>query len=325
MSLVGASHSHHRSNGRKDLLKFAYLSIAAAVVTIAMKFGAYVLTGSVGLLSDALESTVNLVAAVIAVMALRVASKPADDVHHYGRGKAEYLSAAVEGFMIFAAAAAILITAVPRLFEGEQLEELGLGLIITVLATAINGSVGVVLLRAGRKHRSATLEADGHHLLTDVWTSGGVIVGIFLVLVTHWTILDPLIAIAVAINIMVIGVKLIRGSLRSLLDAAIPDSEQDAIVEVLRKHSHDGITFHGLQTRESGVQRFMTVHMLVPGDWTVASSHDCSDEVEKALKAAVSDLSVLIHVEPIDDPRSYGDYEGGLAVNSASDGFESDD
>jgi len=299
---------------RGYLVRFAYLSIAAAVVTIGMKSFAYVLTGSVGLLSDAIESTVNLAAAVIALMALKAAAKPADNVHHYGRGKAEYLSSAIEGFMIFAAAAAILATAIPRLFQTEQLEKLGIGLVITLLATAINGAVGVVLLRAGRQHRSATLEADGHHLLTDVWTSLGVVVGIFLVLVTGWTILDPIVAIAVAINIMFVGVRLIRGSVRALLDVSLDPGSHEKIVEVLRAHSSDDITFHGLQTRESGQQRFMTVHMLVPGEWSVTLSHDLVEEVEDALNAAITDLNILVHLEPKDDPRAYDDYTGGIEV-----------
>ncbi len=297
---------------RRYLLRFAYLSIGAALLTIALKGWAYVVTGSVGLLSDAIESTVNLAAAVIALMALRAAAKPADALHHYGRGKAEYLSAAVEGFLIFGAAAVILATAIPRLFNPEELEQLGLGLIITLVATAINGAVGFALLRAGRRHRSATLVADGHHLLTDVWTSIGIVVGVFLVLVTGWVVLDPLIAIAVAINIMVIGVRLIRGSVRSLLDVSLDPAEHDHIVTVLQAHSTEGVAFHALQTRESGKARFMTVHMLVPGEWTVAEGHDRVEELEAALHDRVEDLTIMVHLEPIEDPRAYGDYEGGI-------------
>jgi cation diffusion facilitator family transporter len=297
---------------RGYLVRFAYVSIAAALLTIGLKSWAYLLTGSVGLLSDAIESTVNLAAAVIALLALRAAAKPADSVHHYGRGKAEYLSAAVEGFLIFGAAAAILVTAIPRLFNPEDLERLGLGLVITLLATAINGVVGTVLLRAGRRHRSATLQADGHHLLTDVWTSAGVVVGVALVLVTGWVILDPLIAIAVAINIMVVGVGLIRGSVRSLLDVSLDPAEHERIVTVLREHANDGVTFHALQTREAGQARYMTVHMLVPGDWTVAASHDRVEDLEAALHVVVTDLEIMVHIEPLEDPRAYGDYQGGI-------------
>ena len=297
---------------RGYLLRFAYLSIAAALLTIGLKGWAYILTGSVGLLSDAIESTVNLAAAVIALLALRAAAKPADTVHHYGRGKAEYLSAGIEGFLIFGAAGAILITAIPRLFNPEELERLGLGLVITLIATAINGAVGVILLRAGRTHRSATLRADGHHLLTDVWTSVGVVAAVFLVLVTGWVILDPIIAIAVAINIMIIGLRLIRGSVRSLLDVSLDKADHDRIVSVLQEHVGDGVTFHALQTRESGQSRYMTVHMLVPGQWTVAASHDRVEELEAQLHAAVPDLEIMVHIEPIEDPRAYGDYRGGI-------------
>jgi len=297
---------------RGYLVRFAYLSIAAALLTIGLKGWAYLLTGSVGLLSDAIESTVNLAAAVIALLALRAAAKPADSVHHYGRGKAEYLSAAVEGFLIFGAAAAILVTAVPRLFNPEDLKRLGLGLVITLIATVINGAVGVILSRAGREHRSATLQADGHHLLTDVWTSVGVVVAVFLVLVTGWVILDPLIAIAVAINIMFIGVRLIRGSVRSLLDASLDPAEHERIVAVLQEHATEGVTFHALHTRESGQSRFMTVHMLVPGEWTVAASHDRVEDLEAALHVVVTDLEIMVHVEPLEDPRAYGDYQGGI-------------
>lgn len=297
---------------RSYLVRFAYLSIAAAILTIGLKGWAYVLTGSVGLLADAIESTVNLMAAVIALLALRAAAKPADSVHHYGRGKAEYLSAAVEGLLICGAAAVILVLAIPRLFHPEDLERLGLGLVITLIATAMNGAVGAVLLRAGRRHRSATLQADGHHLLTDVWTSAGVVVGVFLVLVTGWVILDPLIAIAVAINVMLIGVRLIRSSVRSLLDISLDPADHQRIVAVLQEHATEGVTFHALQTREAGQARYMTVHMLVPGEWTVTASHDRVEDLEGALHVVVTDLDVMVHVEPLEDPRAYGDYEGGI-------------
>ena len=302
------------SADRGYLLRFVYLSIGAAVLTVVLKYIAYLLTGSVGLLSDAIESIVNVVAAVIALLALRAAAKPADNTHHFGRGKAEYLSSGIEGFMIFGAATAILVTSVPRLFHPEQLEQLGLGLAITMVATAINGVVGLTLLRAGRRHRSATLSADGHHLLTDVWTSIGVVVGVALVMLTGWLILDPLVAIAVAINILWVGVKLIREAMRGLLDVALPDEQHQAIVRVLSEYAVQGVTFHGLQTRESGKDRFMSVHMLVPGEWSVAEAHDRVEEVEQQLRSQVADLQVLTHLEPREDPRAYDDYSGGLDV-----------
>lgn len=217
--------------------------------------------------------------------------------------------------MIFAAATAILVTAVPRLWQHPPLEDLGVGLLVTSVATAINLVVGFVLLHNGRKHRSATLRADGHHLLTDVWTSVGVIVGIFLVMLTGWDVLDPLVAIAVAINIMFVGFRLIREALRGLLDVSLPKEVTDQIVEVLGRHAVEGVTFHGLQTRESGRDRFMSIHMLVPGEWTVHRAHDATEEVEGDLCAAVPDLTVITHVEPREDPRAYDDYVGGVEID----------
>jgi len=297
---------------RRYLLRFVYLSIAASVFTVVLKYVAFLVTDSVGLLSDAIESIVNVVAAVIALLALRAAAKPADTRHHFGRGKAEYLSSGIEGFMIFGAATAILVTSVPRLWQPQPLEDLGVGIAITAVATVINAAVGFLLLRVGRQHRSATLAADGHHLLTDVWTSVGVVVAVVLVMLTGWVWLDPLIAIAVAINIMVVGARLIRASTRGLLDVSLPAAETQQIVSVLAKHAAGGITFHGLQTREAGKDRFMSVHMLVPGDWSVQRAHDEAELVESDLRATVPDLTVLTHVEPREDPRAYGDYAGGL-------------
>lgn len=304
---------------RRYLLRFVYLSIAAAILTVLLKYTAYLITGSVGLLSDAIESIVNVVAAVIALLALRSAAKPADSLHHFGRGKAEYLSSGIEGFMIFGAATAILVTSVPRLWNPGELEDLGIGLLITSAATVINAVVGMLLVRVGTAHRSATLRADGHHLLTDVWTSIGVIIGVFLVLITGWSVLDPLVAIAVAINIMVVGVRLVRESTRGLLDVALPEAETRSIVNVLAAHAVNGVTFHGLQTREAGKDRFMSVHMLVPGDWTVAEGHDAAEQVEADLRAAVPDLAILTHLEPREDPRAYGDYSGGVEITEEMD------
>jgi cation diffusion facilitator family transporter len=290
------------------LTKYAWLSIAAAVVTIALKTGAYLLTGSVGLLSDAAESVVNLVAAVIALIALTVAAKPADANHHYGHGKAEYFSAAIEGLMIFVAAAFIIVSAVQRLIDPEPLESLGIGLLITVIATAINGAVGMLLMRVGNQHRSATLVADGKHLMTDVWTSAGVIVGVGLVAVTGWLPLDALVAIAVALNILVTGARLVWSSTSALLDAAMTPDDVATVVAVLDRHRSDTVDFHGLQTRESGRTRFVSVHVLVPGAWTVQEAHDLVEVVEDDLCAALEHLEVTTHVEPREDDRSYADH-----------------
>ena len=290
------------------LTKYAWLSIAAAVVTIVLKTGAYLLTGSVGLLSDAAESVVNLVAAVIALVALTVAARPADHNHHYGHGKAEYFSAGIEGLMIFVAAALIIVSAVQRLLHPQELEQLGIGLAITLLATAVNGAVGLLLVRVGRTHRSATLVADGKHLMTDVWTSVGVVVGVGLVAITGWLPLDSLVAIAVAINILWMGWRLVASSTTSLLDAALSPADVALVTAVLDRHRTDDVDFHGLQTRESGRQRFVSVHVLVPGAWTVQQGHDIAEIVEADIRSALEHAHVSTHVEPREDERSYEDY-----------------
>ena len=290
------------------LTRYAWLSIAAAVLTITLKTVAYLLTGSVGLLSDAAESVVNLVAAMIALAALTVAARPADDNHHYGHGKAEYFSAAIEGLMIFVAAALIIVSAVNRLRHPQELESLGIGLAITLLATAINGAVGWRLIRVGTTHRSATLVADGKHLMTDVWTSVGVVVGVGLVAVTGWLPLDSIVAIAVAVNILWMGWRLVASSTSSLLDAALPPADVALVTAVLDRHRSDDVDFHGLQTRESGRQRFVSVHVLVPGAWTVQRATDMVEVVEADIREVLEHVSVSTHLEPREDERSYSDY-----------------
>ncbi|MFN8076797.1 MAG: cation diffusion facilitator family transporter [Kineosporiaceae bacterium] len=291
-----------------SLVRFAWLSIAAAVATIALKSGAYLLTGSVGLLSDAAESLVNLVAALVALAALIVARRPADADHHYGHGKAEYFSAGIEGVMIFVAAAVILYTSVDRFLHPAPLENLGVGLLVSTVAAVLNGAVGGALLRAGRAHRSATLVADGKHLLTDVWTSIGVIVGVLLVGLTGWERLDPVVAAAVGLNILVTGWRLVAQSGRSLLDAALPHEDLDVVRRVLDGFRSPYVDFHGLQTREAGRYRFVAVHVLVPGEWTVQQGHDVVEKVEQAIRAALPDTTVQTHLEPREDERAYGDH-----------------
>lgn len=301
---------HERADGAVvpvDLRKYAWLSIAAALVTIALKTGAWWITGSVGLLSDAAESVVNLVAAVIALVALTVAARPPDAEHHYGHGKAEYFSAAIEGLMIFVAAAVILVTAVQRLLDPVELESLGIGLAISLVATAINGAVGMLLIRVGRAHRSATLTADGKHLMTDVWTSAGVVVGVLLVGITGWLQLDAIVAIAVALNILWTGTRLVQSSVSALLDGALSPEDQAVVVAVLDRHRSEEVDFHGLQTRESGRHRFVSLHVLVPGAWTVQQAHDMLETVEGDIKAALEGVEVTTHVEPREDERSYDD------------------
>lgn len=296
-----------RANRPVDLTKFAWLSIAAAIATIALKGGAWAMTGSVGLLSDAAESTVNLVAAVVALIALKIAAQPASDRFLYGRAKAEYFSAAVEGAMIFVAAAVILVTAVERFVNPAPLENVDWGLAISVIASILNGAVAFVLIRAGRKHRSITLRADGRHLLTDVWTSVGVIVGVGLVALTGWERLDPIVAFAVGVNIIITGIGLISESVSGLLDKALEEEDHEVITEILRRRHSDEVAFHGLQTREAGQQKFMNVHVLVPDDWTVKQGHDYIEGLEDELAGAIEGLRVLTHLEPISDPASYED------------------
>ena len=259
-------------------------------------------------MSDAAESVVNLVAAVIALVALTVAERPADHNHHYGHGKAEYFSAGIEGLMIFVAATLIIVSAVQRLLNPQALEKLGIGLAITLLATAVNGAVGWLLIRVGRTHRSASLVADGKHLMTDVWTSVGVVVGVGVVAVTGWLPLDPLVAIAVAVNILWTGWRLVASSTTSLLDAALLPADVALVTAVLDRHRSDDVDFHGLQTRESGRQRFVSVHVLVPGAWQVQHAHDVVEMVEADIRVALDQVIVSTHIEPREDKRSYEDH-----------------
>ena len=281
--------------------------MAAALVTIALKTGAWWVTGSVGLLSDAAESIVNLVAAVVALVALKVAAMPADKNHHFGHSKAEYFSSAVEGIMIFVAAATIIVFAIQRLFAPRDLTEVGLGLVISLVAAAVNGAVAVVLIRAGRRYRSIVLKADGRHLMTDVWTTAGVVVGVALVWLTGWNWLDPVVAIGVGINIMWTGYGLIRESTEGLMDVSLPKEDNARLLEILATHSGQGIDFHAVRTRESGSRQFMEMHMLVPGMWTVQQGHDAMEDLVETINAEFPDLKVIGHLEPIEDPRSYED------------------
>ena len=292
-----------------DLRKYAWLSIAAALATIFLKGAAWQVTGSVGLLSDAAESLVNLVAAILALVALTVAMRPPDKSHHFGHSKAEYFSAASEGVMIVIAAGVIIVTSVQRFLNPQPLEQVGMGLIISVVASVINGLVSMVLLRVGRAHRSMTLLADGKHLWTDVVTSMGVIVGVGLVWITKWERLDAIVAFAVAINILFTGGKLLRDSRDGLMDISLPKPDNALLRDTLDRFRSQEIDFHAYRTRESGHRRFMECHMLVPGDWTVQQGHDAIEDVTEALHEVMPELRVLIHLEPIEDPRSYLDIE----------------
>ena len=301
----------------RDLSRWAWLSIAAALLTMGLKSAAYLVTGSVGLLSDALESSVNLVAAVLALIALRVASRPADANHPFGHGKVEYLSAGAEGVMIVVAAGVIIVSAVDRLVHPEPLESLGIGLVITLVAAGVNLVVGLMIVRAGRRHRSWTLVADGKHLLTDVWTSVGVIVGVALVALTGWLRLDPVIALLVGANILWTGSRLVMRSTAGLMDHALPPEDHAVIVEVLERFTSPEVHFHALQTREAGHRRFVSVHVLVPGAWTVQQGHDLLEEIESAIADALPDCEVHTHLEPVEDERAYKDAHLGVALPKA--------
>lgn len=293
-----------------DLSRYAWLSIAAAVVTIALKGGAAFLTGSVGLLSDALESVVNLVAAIVALIALKVSIRPPDHNHDFGHSKAEYFSAAVEGIMIFVAATVIVITGVERIINPRSPEQLGLGLLVSVVASLINGAVGLLLIRRGDAIRSATLSADGRHLLTDVVTSAAVLVGVGLVAITQVEILDPIVAIIAGLNILWTGYRLVRRSVDGLTDVALPSDDVARIDAVLDRYRARGdIDFHAVRTRESGIRSFMLMHVLVPDDWTVKHAHDLVEDVIDDLVAVEPELRVSAHIEPKDDPRSYEDID----------------
>lgn len=286
---------------------YALLSIGAALVTIALKAGAYLLTGSVGLLSDAAESCVNLVAASVAFWAVSYAAKPPDEKHAYGHFKAEYFSSGVEGALILVAAITIALAAWNRLLHPQELEELGIGLALSLLASIINGVVAFVLLRAGKRLRSITLKADAHHLLTDVWTSVGVIIALIAVPLTGWLILDPLIAFVVAINIVWAGVKLLRETGAGILDTGLPKEEQQIIKNILNTYDSQNIQFHALRTRVAGARRFVSFHILVPGEWTVKRGHALCEEIELIIMKALPGTYVFTHLEPLEDPISWND------------------
>jgi cation diffusion facilitator family transporter len=283
------------------LLSFTKLSIFASLATISLKFFAYFLTGSVGLLSDGIESFVNLVAASFAFFSLKIAQKPADKNHPFGHSKAEYFSSALEGGLIFIAALVIIVSAINRLIHPQPLEKISLGIILSSAASLINLFVGLKLINIGKKYHSITLEADGHHLLTDVWTSVGVILAIFIVALTNWQVLDPLIAIFVALNILLTGASLIKRSALGFMDTAIADEELNAINKILKKYERKKITFHRLRTRLAGQKRFISFHLLFPDSWSIKKSHDMATKIEKEIKQKIANALVDTHLEPISD------------------------
>jgi cation diffusion facilitator family transporter len=292
---------------RSALSRFAWLSIAAALATMAMKTAAFLLTGSVGLLSDALESGVNLAGALMALAMLTIAARPEDEEHAYGHSKAEYFASGVEGTLILGAAATIAWEAAHRLSAPHRLEQLGGGLAVSVAASLVNLGVALVLRRAGVRGRSITLTANANHLLADVWTSAGVLAGVGAVALTGWQWLDPVVAVVVAANIVWTGGRIVRESVLGLMDTALPAAEVEALRRVLDAYAADGVQYHALRTRQSGARRFVAVHVLVPGDWTVHHGHQLLERIEADIRGVLPSANVLTHLESLDDPASWED------------------
>jgi len=291
----------------RRLRRYAWLSIAAALATILLKGAAWWWTDSVGLLSDALESFVNLAGAVMTLAMVTVAARPADDGHAFGHGKAEYFASGFEGMLILLAAVGIAVAALERLVHPRALEQIGSGLAISVVASAINFGVAGALLKAGRRHGSIALEADAHHLFTDVWTSGGVLLGVGAVALTGWSWLDPLLAIGVAANIVYTGIRLMSRSTAGLMDAALPEEQQQLITAILDRYCAQGLAFHAVRTRQAGSGAFVSMHLLVPGSWSVQSGHDWAEKIEDEIRQALPQANVLTHLEPLEDPKSLSD------------------
>ncbi len=292
---------------RPEISRFAWLSIGAAVLTIALKSGAYWVTGSVGLMSDALESGVNLGTALVAVLVLRIAARPPDVEHAYGHEKAEYFSSGVEGTFILVAAGLIGFVGVQRLVYPEPLTRLDFGLVMSFLATLVNLAAAQIIFRVSQNTRSIVLEAHSRHLMVDVWTSVGVLSGIGAVAVTGWQILDPIIALGICLHVTWVGVKLVRRSILGLMDTALPESEVKAISTILRKYADQGATYHALRTRQAGIRSFVSVHIQVPGTWSVQRGHNLVEEIEKDIRRTIPAANVITHLEPVEDPTSWDD------------------
>lgn len=299
------------SPDRSKLTRFAWLSIGVAVLTISLKTIAYLVTGSVGLLSDALESIVNLIGALMALGMLTIAARPADENHTYGHSKAEYFSSGVEGTLILLAAVSIAYAAIQRLITPQPLERVGIGLLVSVAASLANLAVALILRRAGKQYNSVSLTANSHHLLTDVWTSAGVLLGVVAVVVTGWQVLDPIIAILVAVNIVWTGVGIIRNSVSGLMDGALPKAYLDVIQTVLDGHQETGVQFHAIRTRQSGSLKVISMHVLVPGNWTVDRGHQLVTQIENEISSAIADSVIFTHLESLSDPASYDDQAFG--------------
>lgn len=295
---------------RNNLSRYAWLSIFAAILTISLKSAAYFYTGSVGLLSDALESLINLAAAILALWMIKVAAQPPDEEHAFGHDKAEYFSSGIEGALIFIASISIAYAAIVRLFSPQPIENFSIGLGISLAATIINLVVGQILIRVGKKQHSIVLEADGHHLMTDVWTSVGVVGAIAVVSFTDWLILDPLIALFVAANITWTGFQLVKRSVLGLMDTAVDSETIEQITEILNSYvEKQGIDYHALRSRQSGARKFVYFHLLVPDEWSVKKGHDLAEEIETEIGQKIPHTAVFTHLEPIEDELSWKDIE----------------
>lgn len=293
----------------RSVRAMAWLSLAAALSTMALKFTAWYLTGSVGLFSDALESLVNLSAALIALSALHLAGRYADAKHPYGHDKIAYFSSGAEGAMILVAAVLIAISALQRLFNPAALEALPLGAALATVAALINAAVAGVMLRVARRYDSIILEADAKHLLTDVWTTVAVLLGLvgLYLLPAGWQFLDPVIALGIAGHILGTGIDLLRRSVDGLMDAALPVAEQERLGHTIESTAGGMASFHALRTRKAGTRRFIEFHLLVPGRLSVQQAHDLCELIEERIHQQLANASILIHVEPQEDPVSWDD------------------
>jgi len=294
---------------RSSLTKYAWLSIGAALSTIALKTTAYLLTGSVGLLSDAVESLVNLGAAIVTLIMLVIAARPADELHNYGHSKAEYFASFTEGILILGASLGIIFSAIQRIFTPQSLEQVPLGLIVSTAASSINFVTAQVLMKQGKRYNSISLEADAHHLMTDVYTSIGVIVAVGIVEISGWVLLDPIIALFVVLNILRTSFSLLRRSVYGLMDTALSAEDQQTVLAIFDKYRTQGVQFHALRTRQAAGRRFISFHILVPGRWSTHKSHHLAEEVEADIRNSLSGSTVFTHLEPVDDPLSYQDIE----------------
>lgn len=292
-------------SSKKSLASIAWYSIVASILTILIKSAAYYITGSVGFMSDAMESVINLIAGIVAFFSLTIAAQPADSEHPFGHDKAEYFSSMIEGVLITLAAIGIAYAAINRIYHPRPLEELDFGMALSIFATLINLGTARILLHYGRKHNSITLEADAHHLMTDVWTTVGIVVGIILVKITNWQILDPIMAILVAISILYTGAKLIVRSTDGLMDKKLSEKDMIQIKEILDRHKVRGIDYHALYTRQASSKRFINFHLLFPGDWSVHQAHEITKEIEKEIVERLPNSEVFVHLEPINDPDAY--------------------